>query len=84
MSRVEKFSKLNKRGGRGWNMIPEINKRASPFIRKLRVQGTPSPKFQNSLLFLLKYISYYGFLNFKHMTSIPSPPPENWEEIWTN
>ena len=34
---MEKFSKLNKRGGRGWNMIPKINKRASPFIRKLRV-----------------------------------------------
>ena len=37
MSMVEFFSKLNKRGGRGWNMIPNINKRASLFIRKVRV-----------------------------------------------
>ena len=32
MSRVEKFSNLSKRGSRGWNMIPEMNKRVSPFI----------------------------------------------------
>ena len=36
MSRVEIFSKLNKWGGRGWNMIPKINKRASPLIGKLK------------------------------------------------
>ena len=42
MGRVELFSKINKRGGSNKSVDsgknPKINKQASPFIRKARVQ----------------------------------------------
>ena len=35
--RVERFPKSNKRGGRRSKMFPIIDKRASPYIRQVRV-----------------------------------------------
>ena len=34
---MENYTRLNKQGGPGWNMFPKIDKRAFPFIRKVRV-----------------------------------------------
>ena len=39
MSRVENSPKINKRGGGGWKSYPIINKRASPYIRQVRVDS---------------------------------------------
>ena len=39
---MEKFPKLNNRGGRGWDNFLIIDTWAFPFIRQLRVQRTGS------------------------------------------
>ena len=37
MSKAETFPKVNKRGGRGWEAFPIMNKQLSLFDRELRV-----------------------------------------------
>ena len=54
MSRVENSPKINKRGGGGWKSYPIINKRASPYIRQVRVYSVYTYGFCNEIDFSKK------------------------------